>query len=382
VTDWQLIFLLLGAIYLSECIVWVPRGMVAMVSALGRKFRPSAPFSFIGNNNGGFIISFPLPPLGASLLVRGMPFSVSSEGVVSVVSTSLDSNGRSGFTDPRFVLFEGQHTIKRRDKYVMIDGEKFVACGSEASARRWTELLKTLLEAKPKARAKIIDKAIAESMDHERILALKIKLGRWSWPVRTAANFVFLQLFAILPAMVVLPHLEAQWARYAIGLGISTLWAIIVFFFAHRSLFPAERGERWIQSFTMFVPTAAVRAQDRLGRRAFLDHHPLAVARVLCKPRELENFARHVLLDARTPIAPACPIDDEKAAAIEADFRARLLRAIEKSIADAGLSVEVLARAPAKLDPSAVAFCPRCRAEFSNAGASCETCGGLALTSF
>lgn len=343
---------MLGALYLAECALLVPPGAIVFASWFGLRFKRASPARLALAN--------PLPPLGTAHLVSGIPFAVSPEGACAA--------GRT-------VHFESMKDVVSRERDVVVDSARFVRCASEASARRWRALLVELKEAKPKARAKIIDRAIAEAMDVEAIAADRKKLAAWMWPMRLSANLVWLELFALLPALVFLPHAEALWLRYAVGLAVSTLWCAVVFHFAHRALFRSERGDRFMQDILLLAPPAAVRAHDRLGRRLFLDRHPLAVARVLCKKRELEAFALVTLLDARHPIAPA-------GSSIEDDFRARTLRAIEKSIEKAGFELDVLAKPPVKIDPSSVAYCPRCRAEFKIASASCETCGGRALSAF
>lgn len=381
--DWELLFLVLGAIYLSECVVWIPRGTVALASIWGRRYSPRAPIGVLGNSRGGFVLAFPLPPFGSVLHSRGFPFSVSGEGVLSFVSASLDPNGRVEET-VRFVAFEGlaEGSIKAREKWLMIDGARFVSCGSDASARHWAGVLRSIAAAKPRARVKVIEEAIAASMDTAAIGADLASLRRSSRYPRIAAHWVFAQLFLVLPAMVYVSELEPNWIRYAASLAGSTVLTVLAFHLAHRRLFPGDGGDRWVQNMLMLAPPSAIRAHDRLGRRMFVDRHPLAVARVVCRPAELETFARRALLDLRAPVAPVCPLEDAAAIAVEADFRARVLRAVERSIAEAGLDVTALAKAPERSDPGSVAFCPRCRAEFAKVDAQCESCGGLALTAF
>ena len=57
------LLLVLALIYLSECLVWVPRGALAFSSWRGIRFGIRFSGSWIGNQHGGLLLSNPLPPL-------------------------------------------------------------------------------------------------------------------------------------------------------------------------------------------------------------------------------------------------------------------------------------------------------------------------------
>jgi len=58
------LFLVLAAIYFSECLLWVRRGAVAFVTPFGRRARLVHPSSWLGSHRGGIVFANPLPPLG------------------------------------------------------------------------------------------------------------------------------------------------------------------------------------------------------------------------------------------------------------------------------------------------------------------------------
>ena len=62
--DVQLLFVVVAALYVWECACWLRRGGVAFSSWLGRKWRALQPGSLIANQAGGFVLAWPLPPLG------------------------------------------------------------------------------------------------------------------------------------------------------------------------------------------------------------------------------------------------------------------------------------------------------------------------------
>src|SRR5947199_254181 len=58
------LLLVLALIYLSECLVWVRRGALAIRNWRGRNSRIVDPGALLGNQRGGFLLANPLPPLG------------------------------------------------------------------------------------------------------------------------------------------------------------------------------------------------------------------------------------------------------------------------------------------------------------------------------
>ena len=62
-----------AALYLIECILWVPRGRIALLAGTRPGFRPVEPEELFLVAGGSFAFLFPLPPLGRVVLLDARP---------------------------------------------------------------------------------------------------------------------------------------------------------------------------------------------------------------------------------------------------------------------------------------------------------------------
>lgn len=67
-SDSDVLFLILAAIYLSECILWVPREAAAFLAPFGRRAHLRRPSFTLGWSGTGPLLRNPLPPLGFAAL--------------------------------------------------------------------------------------------------------------------------------------------------------------------------------------------------------------------------------------------------------------------------------------------------------------------------
>ena len=72
-SDLELLFAVLAALYVWECAWWVPRGCVALRAWIAPRFRVVPPGALLGNQRGAFVFAPPLPPLGTTLLAGEFP---------------------------------------------------------------------------------------------------------------------------------------------------------------------------------------------------------------------------------------------------------------------------------------------------------------------
>src|SRR5262245_59492096 len=88
------LLLVLALIYLSECLVWVPRGVLAFASWRGKVFGVRQSGASLGNQHGSLRLSNPFPPLGSVLLIPDYPVSLAPAAVFAYSSVCLEPTGR------------------------------------------------------------------------------------------------------------------------------------------------------------------------------------------------------------------------------------------------------------------------------------------------
>ncbi|MSU59315.1 MAG: hypothetical protein EXS35_14290 [Pedosphaera sp.] len=381
-SDVQLLFVVLAVLYGWECACWLRRGSVAFSSWFGRGWQLFHPGALIGNQRGGFIFAAPLPPLGWFVTANQFPLSLSSDGVLAFVATNVNPAGRAAQSG-RFIAWNDVRQVRARGRKVLVNGEVFLSLFSLSRANQLAEDLQRLAKLKPAQREPAIAELLRDTLDAKTVERRWQEALPPAKPVRLLSNVLFVYLVAFAPVLIWQFGLRATWLNLLLGL--LALTATTAFFFrrAHFQLFPKAGDERFTHTLTILLaPVTATRAHDALLRPLFESFHPLAPAKVLLAEKDFREFARRVLLDLRHPALPVCPDEKPEVKATELHGRNALRAAAEKFLKQAGLEPDSLCRAPAPLDESCRAYCPRCEAQFTSADGQCADCGGLALVKF
>ena len=85
-SDPEALFLVLIAIYVSDCLLWVRRDAVAFAAPWSRRFRILRPSATLGNAAAGAILVNPLPPLGRVFVCPELPPDAPGEQAFDVVA--------------------------------------------------------------------------------------------------------------------------------------------------------------------------------------------------------------------------------------------------------------------------------------------------------
>ncbi len=378
----QLLFVVLAALYGWECACWVRRGAVAFSTWLGGGWRVWHPGTLIGNQSGGFILAPPLPPLGTLFLGHQSPVSLSAEGVLAFVATNVNPGFRPAQSG-RFVPFdEIRDTCARRNK-VLVNGELLVTCASPGLARRCVEQLRQIAGLESSQREAAITDSYRRAFDIGAAERRREEFQGQVRAVRVLCNGVLAYVFVAAPLVIWQFGFKLSWLALLAGL-LGLTGATSVFFYrAHRALYPDAEDERFTQTLTILLaPTTAMRAHDALSRPLLEEFHPLVLGRVFLAPNQFRDFARRVVLDLRQPALPHGPNDLPAAGETERWARRTLQREAEEFLRASGMEPAELCQPPAPADDSCRAYCPRCNAQFTTAEGSCADCGGLARVPF
>ena len=381
-TDFEFLMLVLTALYLSECCLWVRRSAVVFRTIFRRRCAVTRPPSGLGSPQGGLVFLNPLPPFGAAFVCHPWPVSLAAEGAYSYVAQTVHPEGRLDQT-ARCIPIEDLANATSASGAVYVQEQPFVHLGDPEAAAHYARVLRFLSAIPWAQRDTAIRSELATATDTQAITWRVTTYRRATWSLRLWCHLMFAIVFVGFPAIVRFHQARVFWP-WLVVLFVVCLGAILRGFYkAHRQLMPFAVEERWRSLAIMILtPTAAIRACDRLSRCLLAAYHPLAVAMVLCPEQELRAFGRRVLLDVKHPLQPVCPEDAGPGRSIEASFRAALAAALDALVVRAGYDPAVWTEPPRAEDPSSLSYCPRCDAEYILEEGLCHRCGGVPLQSF
>jgi hypothetical protein len=373
------LLLVLGVIYALECLVWLPLGALAFVSAWGRSWRVQQPSAWAGNIRGGFVLPNPLPPLGAVVYGRQLPLSVSPDGVC-FWNPACPNGSRRPLLSPRWAPFAEISSIAVAGKKVLINGQPFCHAGSESYAAFLVQNLRRLQAASPPQRVDLIQGLFAQQLNTSLIAARWQEASRRANMLRLLANVLLVSIFVVVPLLGWQFGVRRLLWPLLAGVLLQTVTVTVLYWRAHKALVPAAAEERFTWALTMLlaVPTA-MRAHDLLLLRAFEHFHPLALGSTLLSPQNFESLARALFWDLHYPIEPLCPSGTPNAQAAVAWSHATWRKTVDAFLQERGLPLERWLAPPTPTEPAHRSYCPRCRTQFVLAEGTCADCGGLQL---
>jgi hypothetical protein len=355
-SDLGVLGVVLVLLALAECALWAPHG--AVIVSYGGYFgaaRMRVLSRSLGNARGAFTLLNPLPPFGRSYVVEPWPFSVSEEGVTALRSFSLANEPRPPAGDAT-LLWSEVRSVEVDDRTLRVNGARFATAASRPHARAAAAVLEEL-----RADPTKLDDLIARHLDPAPVRARASRHRDLGVAPMLAASGLFASLFLVAPRMAMTEGL-ARWSLWLALIYVFIVTTSCTAFRVHRALHPAQAAERWQLALLMLpAPTTALRVNDRLGRHLLAGAHPIAAALALLDGAHRDDVIGRAMRDLASP--RALPSSDERALRIEGAFRARVLEAARRHVADA----EVHLRA----EPGT---CPRCRLAYRDARV-CADCG-------
>ena len=380
ISDGQTLLLILVLLYLTECLIWLKKQSVAFVSPLARRWRVATPISWLGNANGAMLILNPLPPPGRIFLSHLLPISISPSGVCAFNSQTLPSGARPATQTGEFVPFSSISSAVADGAYLVLNDQKFAKCATPKQAKALAKLIETVSAAKVSKREALVRSWLTKQFDARAATRVSQEAESLIGVIRWACTMFFVFMFAGVPLLVTLYGLERLIIPLAVGILLLAVQIAILFYRAHRRLYPAETHERLESMVKMILcPPVSLRAADVLTRNVLADYSPVVVANVLGVGKK--QFVRDFVLDLQHPLKHE--VTDEKAAETITWMNAVQLKAcLEHVQRDAKTKVESLLRA-AEREGDSVSYCPRCGVQFvAGAGDECPDCPGVELVAF
>ena len=288
---WLLIVLV--AIYLADCLRWVPEGGGVFVKSWGG-WRWRTGSRSLGTAKGGFVFGWPLPPLLAGYRCERTRARMGLGGVVADVGGSLlRAEGR------RALEFSEVAGVRSVEKVVEINGEKFWVCGSGEEAKKLAASCREMRELGEEERDRRMRAELARRFDRRGIRRAHRRVQVGTRRLRWWCDGFFVAAFVAGPGLVVGFGSDRALLPVLIG-GVVAGVAIAVYAArVHRRLWPEALAERRKSFWKMALcPISAARAVDEIAVGALEEFDAAAVAMVLCsreEARELVEGARRKL---------------------------------------------------------------------------------------
>ena len=357
------LWLLLGALWLVECLSFFPLGAASFDWRARAEPRVRL--------RAGLALSLPWPGRFAALL-DGIPFEltrgfVSARGALSLLSAT------AGMDDER-VLPLGGLAPEALGARVRTRAGPLLRASSDVAAERIAGWLRALEQAPEAERAAAFHELWRRALDPSDVKASAHRARRCSRPHRMLASL------SLAAAMLAVPALSV-----ATGTGFGAAWDLawpgllalhaagwLALLVAELRLRAPGRGLRLFRA--LLYPPSLWRASFEQASATLGRHHPLAVAAALIGPGANEPLTRRALAECTWPTfdrrgpATAPDLEERRAAARE---RGALVHAL---FASAGLPAERLAAPPQPRTPHAASYCPVCQSEFVVGGWTCPDC--------
>lgn len=372
-TDTQVFFAVLAAVYVFECVAAIRRDALLFVHPGTGRLRPRPVATLPGSRRRALALAPPFPPLGTFVAASPWPFSVSAEGATTWRVAAPNPGTRvepSGVS----VRFDAVRRFGASGRRVLVDGARFCDADTPREARVLAGLLERLRATEPSRRADAVRCELERSLDENDAAARLARFRSASLPLRVTASLLVLHLVGIAPAVALGRGLAGTWPWLLAGAVVLAAATVVFWARAHA----AVRGERAGASELValaLTPPAAARGLDLLARDLFAGLHPEVVLRVACTAEVATRGIALAVRDARFPLPGDAP--DEAAAEIAAAHHEAWRRALEVAVRRWGLDPEVLSGPPERGTGEVVAYCRRCGVGFTVAEGACADCGGL-----
>jgi hypothetical protein len=379
-SEGQTLLLILILLYLTECLIWVKRESVAFVSRMGGRWRLTVPPSWLGNANGGILFLNPLPPAGRVFLSHLSPISISPSGICAYNLQTLPSEARSPGQTGHFLPFNKITRSTTDGVYLLVNDERFAKCATARQATTLAKLISEMAKTSAAKRERLARNWISKQFAVDDAAARLREGNAIIKPMRALSLILFLFLFVVTPVLVssfgllrLITPVAAVMVMLAVLIGI-------LFYRAHKQLFPAESSERFENLVKMILcPPVSIRAPDIITRNLLAEYSPIVVASLLTGSNE-QQFVRAFILDLQHPLKHE--VSDETAEKTIAWTAAEQLNiCLDQVKAGDYLKPEDLL-APAQREGNSISYCPRCRCQFVVSAVECPDCPGVALVDF
>jgi hypothetical protein len=375
--DATAIFLILGVIYLLDCLHLLHRNSVVFSTWIKKECKAAFAGTVFGTRSSGVFISPLLPPLGLTFVAQPLPVSFSPAGVCSFITPALTSAGRPPQVE-RVVRYDEVKRLSREMKDVLINGELFVKCRSPRIAHHVAEAIRRLVKAEPGDRERLIQALAVDTFDVD---AVRVAVGEFrasTKALRLLCNVHWVYMFIVNPVVILWLGFWGWVLPLVAGLLVLHVVVIGEYWRTHKKLMAAESYHRWEGVVKMVLcPPASARALDLVSLDLLDLYHPLAVAAAIAGKEELQRVSVLMMREARYALPIHSPV--EGVGEIAEWHRRTMGEAAETFLRKEQVDLSGVDRAPERWDDRTKSYCPRCLTAYTLEAGECSDCRGLAL---
>lgn len=373
-TDGQTLLLVLVLVYLSDCLIWVKRESVAFVLSWGGRLRLTVPPSWLGNAKGGLLFLNPAPPAGRIFTSHLVPISISPSGICAYNLQTLPTEARSPAQTGQYLSFNQIKKAATDGVYLVVNGEKFAKCATSPQAKMLSGIIRELSKTATSKRERVVrawlERQFALDQASSRLEEGKATVGA----IQELSVILFLFLYVFAPVLMSVFGVLPLIIPVGVVMVILAVLTGVMFYRAHKQLFPSEGSERYEHLVKMILcPPVAIRAADLLTRNLLADYSPVVLASVLAGAGE-QQFVRAFVFDLQHPLKHEV-VDETAEQTMRWSVDAQLelcLRFLK--------SEDLLA--PSQREEGSISYCPRCRCQYVVSETDCPDCPGVELVAF
>jgi hypothetical protein len=369
-SDTELILIIVGVFYLSECIFWLPETAVTLTSAFGKLRLATSPVFLRRTNSQAAILS--LFPWSRSLVAEDWPVAVSPSGI------SILFGPHAG----HFIAFEDLQSVEA-EKHSLRLNQCSIRYATSSAALQIATLLQTLKTSTVDERASLIRSAMQSRFSLSDFSARLENVERFTDSLRTISLFMFLWVFGYGPLLYYTVELRPGLLfRYFAPLGILWLSGVVLFAIAQRKLLTNSSSEQTGRVATLcFSPAAVMRAAHAITHEAFSGFDPSAVAVSILHPKQLSETLSQRLRNLLYPPSSDDPNESHSFNTSCEWYNELQLTTLQEMLTSADIAVDELLNPPIA-DYGALSWCPRCLAQYTFSSGVCFDCRGVSLQSF
>lgn len=369
-SDTELILLVVGVFYFSECIFWLPDTAVTLTSAFGKLRIATSPV-FLQRTNSQAAILSPFP-WSRSLVSEDWPVAVSPNGI------SILFGPHSG----KFIAFEDLESVEA-EKHSLRLNQCSIPCVTSGAALQIATLLQDMDKIATDERGSLLRTAIQSRFALSGVASRLENVERFTDSLRTISLFMFLWVFAYGPVLYYTVELQPGLLfRYFTPLGILWLSGVVLFAMAQRKILSNSASERVSRVATLcFSPAAVMRAAHAITREAFSSFDPSAVAVSVLHPKQLDKVLSRRLRNILYPPSSDYPNESHSFKATCEWYNEVNLTTLKEMLTSANIAADELLKPPVA-DYGALAWCPRCLSQYTLSEGVCFDCRGVSLQSF